>query len=323
MSIHPVPARRLAPLFAALCLSACSPYLYKAEVAGFQAAVTDVNTAYVEGRRRLADDRLAARHWDWTGRGAGLAPSAGCILTSVDTVDGEACVLIEAGHSTRVHQTDLEIANAQTQVKALSDYADALAAITNAADREALAAAQGSLATALEGATKVAGGDPAQLSAVSGFLMSAHTAFLDHRRYEALRRSVLAAEDPVATIAAALGENLEAIRQARGSALGASTAWLSQTTGTPVGASSLYAQRLDAMGVGYHERLAALQAGVAANEALRRGNPKAAAADLAKAHAALAAALRDNGRQTTTVLVAMQDFADSAKALRETLAAGG
>jgi hypothetical protein len=299
-------------LMAASLLSACSPYLYKKEIVGFQTGLSTLSTAYDEGHRRLTEEQHAARRWDWLSREATLVPSAGCYFPP--STGG--CGLQEVGRAVVPSNADREIARAAGQIRGLERYAEGLAAVTNAEDRAALDAAAGSLKSAIADLA-AAGGLPAPPVEI---LTQAFAAYLDQRRYTVLRTRVLEADGLVSATARALESDLNLLAAARAVELRASAALLAGTTGqTP--SEPARARTLERMGVNYPARVAAAQADTATLESLRRADPGKAARDLSGAHAALAKALRDPSRQTGAVLDAVETFVDSARALRGTTAA--
>jgi len=209
--------------------------------------------------------------------------------------------------------TETQAVAAAPIVKALSEYAAALAAVTNAEDRQALDAAQAGLkqsVTALAVRARAEGTSKAELGAVADLFALGLGTLLDARRYEVLRGGVLDAKEPVSTLGQALGETLDALRAARARELQLAASRLSTGLGPRMDAGA-YAARLDA-----------LRSRVATLEALRRADPRQAAADMVAAHDALARALADRSRQAKAVADAVKVFVEKAKALGDAFAVG-
>jgi len=132
---------------------------------------------------------------------------------------------------------------------------------------------------------------------------------LDARRYRALGAGVLAAKDAIPVISTALGRQMVRLRDVRMRELTEAALHLNAPLG-PRTSPAEYASRLDR-----------LQAHVATLELLRRSDPAKAAADLAKAHAALVDALNDDTRQILPVSDAVEEFLKAAKGVHEAFSA--
>jgi hypothetical protein len=188
-------------------------------------------------------------------------------------------------------------------VAALSRYAAALAAVANAADREALTAAQAKLKTAVNGfASEAAGKTVPAVGPAVDLLSSLTAALLDQQRYDILRSGVLAAKEPVADLGRTLSVALGGVWMERASALRK--------------VASVEAESLGS-GREYAARLKKLREKVVALEALRGRNPGMAATDMVAAHDALANALLDGSRQVEAVATAVANFLAQAAAAKE------
>jgi len=190
-------------------------------------------------------------------------------------------------------------------VKGLQNYANSLAAVTNAADREALNTAQAELKLSVE---SLPGRPAISTQAVGPFIGLFNfiiMAILDSRRYEDLKIGVLAAKEPVATLGDSLGNMLEEMWKAQVGQLQRTVDQLNLKLQDNDG------QRLS---VGeYASRLDALQSTVAALEIARTSKPKKVAADMVDAHNELAEALQNNQGQAEAVIKATSTFLDRAK----------
>src|SRR5512132_1382070 len=174
-------------------LVACSPYIYKSEIAEFGTGVKDVSAAYDDGMKAYAQERSDRQELEWRFARAKLAKTRGCdIGIGPGAVFKEPCELRPTGNSAGeggagesvLPRTRLEL------VKPLSRYAAALVAVTNAKDREELIAAQANLKTSIDGLTTEVGVPALPVEPLSAIAR----ALLDQERYETLKRSVVAAD---------------------------------------------------------------------------------------------------------------------------------
>ncbi len=322
----------------AVLSAGCSPYLYKGEINEFSKGVNQLAEANTIGVRNANEARANRSRWIWLNEKPKLTLTDGC--EGIKTTEWKPCGLkenerktvskstpkvsepIKEGGSGVVGQSDqgpresIPIQDdAKAIVKALQDYADGLAAVTNAADREALDKAQAELTQSVGGlATEVAklSGQPvaAQVKPITDLFTTIATVMLDTRRYQALQREVKKARQPVADLGKNLGDMLTNLRDTQVNALRGTATELELKLG-PQFDESTYATRLDA-----------LQSTATALEALRSVNPKEAADKMVEAHNELANALAENQGQAEAVLQATKTFFDKAKAVREAFATG-
>ena len=294
----------------AASLGACSPYLYKNEVADFGGGVKAVATAYDDGMTAYAQERSDRQQVQWRLDRAKLAKTPGCeIGVGPGATTDESCELRLAGPGTPPPPgppSTLERVGPEL-VAPLQRYAAALVAITDAQDREQLIAAQAQLQESLDGFAKTTGSPTIPLDPVFAITR----VFLDQSRYDVLKRSVLAADPQIPKIAAALGVALDTLRGNRADELNLALEARARTlsSGLP---QDVYDSRLDGA---MRDRNAL--------EALRGSNPAAAADKMVKAHRALAEALQDNQRQIASVTAAAQEFYDAAVALQKAFAIAG
>jgi len=302
---------RIALIATVTLLTACSPYVYKTEIDAFAGGVGDLTSAYTDGLKDLAAARSERERWDLTRDSALLALTSGCTTGGAGaSIAQSPCVVHEVNKPPLgPSEIELEAANAKSAAMALKKYAEALAAVTNAADAQSLAAAQADFNSAIVGLAGDNKTATAELGAVADLFSAATTAVLNQRRYEALKRGVTAAQQPVATLGNSLGEALDTMRVARAREL-------HDTANTMITDMGRKVKDDD-----YMTRLVIVQERAAAIESLRQADPKQAASDMIKAHSALAAALNDQTRQISAVLAAIRDFVDKAKAVREAFGA--
>ncbi|TSP13445.1 DUF885 domain-containing protein [Cupriavidus campinensis] len=312
--------RRFTPLgmlAACLCagLAACSPYLYKSEVESFRAGVNDLATAYQSGTKGVAAERAVIQQTQLTPTRTRVALSPGCALPATVSAAPAAdntlpCALQPADPAMAPRQSaPRESTSAAPLIHALRDYADALAAITNAQDQEALEAANSKLTGSLAGLASTAkAGLPNEFGAIAGLAFSVGVATLNQRRFDMLKRGVTAANEPVAVLGDAMGQALDTLRKARADGL--------LLAGTTMAGQINASMSPD----DYTAALTTLQAKTDAIETLRRTNARAAADDMVKAHAALAQALNDDTRQVAAVVTALKTFREKARAVQEAFA---
>jgi hypothetical protein len=203
---------------------------------------------------------------------------------------------------------------------ALKDYTHALVAVTNAADSTAYNAAVAQLSSAIGSLTPAAGPQGAAASTVALAAVNlidwvVGTA-LDEQRFESLKAGVTAASTPLPNgaipinyVATTAGDGLLALSTTRQAVLIAEAQILTNRLGRSLSDAA------------YRQGLSDAQAVVAVLDGLRRADPTKAAAGLVKAHAALVAAVNNPTSNYPTLVKAVKDFADQAKALDAALTA--
>jgi hypothetical protein len=212
-------------------------------------------------------------------------------------------------------------------LKALKDYAQALVAVTNAADRAAYNAAVAQLASTVGTIAEDAGPygaaasteAPAAVNLIGWIVGTA----LDRQRFDSLKAGVIAVSTPfsdgkhcavgkttpIDCVATEAGAGLYALALARREVLVKEVNVLTD----PLGPSLTDAA--------YRQRFSDAQAVLAVLDGLRQADPNAAAAGLVKAHEALVAAVDDPSRNYPSLVKAVRDFADQAAALHSALTA--
>jgi hypothetical protein len=299
-------ARVMASSAAIALVAGCSPYVYKQEIDGFATGVKDLAAAYSESRVWLATRDQEKVDATWTGSRARLTVTA-CEFRDPGTPGPVECVLHEIAQPVPAPLADTAVfREVAPNVEALSRYSAALAAVANAADREALTAAQAKLKTAVQGFASEAAGKAVPAVGPAVDLFSTLTAtLLDQKRYDILRSGVTAAKEPVADLGRTLSVALGGV-------------WMQRATAMRRTAS----QDAESLGSGsdYAARLKRLREKVAALETLRGKNPGTAATDMVAAHDALAKALADDARQVEAVATAVANFVAQANSAREAFA---
>jgi len=357
-------------IFLAGLSAACSPYLYRPEIDSFSKGVNQLAEA---SRLSVTTENAAnsSRHrWRWIDERPELALSKHCPDgKQSERKDSEG----NAGQPANVGEEKPEKRERDTcgllhkpledwqrsalpfdenvrlmpYVKTLQKYADALADITNAADLDALRAAQVKLAGAVGELVTVAGeassGGPREVASAGPIIALFNyitTVILDWRRYRELRDGVLKANPSVARLGKGLGDALKELRLKQLQALrdtetqltsklnpdrtkvpNATVKTLCASCATDLQSTvGSIERRLDEQA--YASRLDALRATADSLERLRTTHPEAAAAEMVKAHEALAKALQDDTqRQEQAVIEATVAFLEKAAALRASMAA--
>lgn len=292
-------------------LSGCAPYLYQTEIDGFSKGVNDLGSAYASALSSTASERQERQRWQWGRAGAELALTEGCVPNAPgQPLITSECRLREVGKTPPPPSpVEAAAAGAAPIVKALRKYVDALAAVTNAADRQALEAAVVQFQGSVQGlVNQVQPGGP-QLGPIADVIGAAGIAALDTRRYWALREGVNDANGAVATLGNALGVALDSLKTARANELRSTADLLVEELKPGVESTA------------YVTRVGLLESRTDAIDALRRSDPREAAREMVEAHEQLARALRDDKRQVTAVTTSIQTFVDKAKAVRDAFGA--
>ena len=302
-------------------LAACSPYSFPREVGAISSGVDQLSTGFTSGFTELAADRSARTELDLTGSRAKVAMASTCLEPSVASQNPVPCELYRFGTpAPTLSSIELQRDRTMTALSVLRDYAHALAAVTNAADRAAYDAAVAQLSGSVGALAKNAdaaapGASTVAPAAVNVFGWLVGTA-LDQQRFESLKAGVTAAgtattngESPISRVAKTLGIGLFALSQARQEVL--------------VAEAQILVGRLDPSlsDSAYRQGLGDAQAVVAVLDGLRQTDPTAAARALVTAHDSLLAAVNDPGRNYPALLTSVSDFADRAAALQNALAA--
>jgi hypothetical protein len=193
-------------------------------------------------------------------------------------------------------------------MKALKDYAQALVAVTNAADGAAYNAAVAQLAWAVGTIGKDASPQGAAATIFAPVAVTDGTA-LDQQRLDSLKAGIIAADTPISYLATVAGAGLFALELARQEALVEEVNILTRRLGPSM------------TGAAYQQTLSDAQGVVDVLDGLRKADPTAVAAGLVKAHEALVAAVNDPSRNYPSLVAAVGDFADQATALNIALTA--
>jgi hypothetical protein len=162
-------------------LAACSPYSFSKEVADLSAGVDQLSSGFTSGFSALAADRAAKTQLELTGSRARVHVASACLDQEERTAP---CELHELG-TAEPTLSGVEQLRGKTMsaVAVLRNYAHALAAVTNAADRTAYEAAVAQLSGSV-GVTAVGTAPPG-------------------------------GDSPIATVTKSLGEGLGALSEAR------------------------------------------------------------------------------------------------------------
>jgi hypothetical protein len=316
--------RTLVLLLGAATLSACSPYVYDREIAGFSAGVDAVVASY-QGGRQAVDTAIVERQLaaDATAR-TRLLLLPGCDQTDPSGTPPRlpdcAVVPFDAKAAPAPTAVQLDLADAAPAFNALKVYAAALTAVTSASDEAALnqatrsltgavAAAVGTAATLQPKAAPVA----ALVEPVGGLLGQGIALWLDQRRLAALRRMVPVMDPEAQVLGQTVWAALADIRAQRSLQLGA------EVRGA---AEPLEGQAVSKLSPpDYQSKRTALEARIAAFNQARAADPAATVATLVDAHHQLAQALLANVGQGAAVLARVQAFVIAAETLKTAIGA--
>lgn len=309
---------------ALITLAACSPYDFSKEVSAFSTGVDQLSNGFTSGYTTLAADRASLVNLELTSRRAKVAMTTSCLALPSKSAQNEVpCVLYPSGDSPPT-LSKIEQTRTQTTafLKALKDYAQALVAVTNAADRAAYDAAVGQLASAVGTIAKDAGPQGAAASTVApaavNFMGWMVGTALDQQRFDSLKAGVTAVSTPLPDenktipinyVAETAGAGLYALALAQRDVLIKEKDILTR----PLGPSLTDAA--------YRQGLSDAQAVLTALDGLRQTDPRAAAEGLVEAHKALVAAVNDPSQNYASLVKAVGDFADQASALHTALTA--
>ena len=306
-----------------VALTTCSPYDFSKEVGAFSTGVDQLSSGFTSGYTALASDRAALVQLELTSSRARVAMATSCLALASESAQSEVpCVLYRSGDNPPT-LTKIEKARTETTafLKGLRDYAHALVAVTNAADRAAYDAAVGQLASAVGTIAKDAGPQGAAASTVApaavNFVGWIVGTALDQQRFDSLKAAVNAVGTPLPDgktipidyVAKVAGAGLFALALAQREVLIKEIDTLTH----PLGPSLTEAE--------YKKGLSEAQALVTVLDGLRQNDPTAAAEGLIEAHKALVAAVNDPGQNYASLVKAVADFADRASALHTALTA--
>lgn len=307
---------------AVVCLTGgCSPYVYKNEIQGFAVGVEQLGVAYAAGQEALVVDRLAAQRAAWVARRERprLALTVGCVAPGPAGQD--VCAVAEAGRApSPPTSVEAEAGKAGSIGEALVDYAEGLAAITRAEDREAFDNARAELSNGLTSLLERADAErPAaearapRLGPVADLVGWAAGAYLDQRRYTVLKAAVTRAHPDIEALGGALGVVLRNIAEQRRLHLVNEAKSIQERiasrNGRPV--------RDDPA---YEDLVQALEARAEVVNELIASEPEKAAEAMVTAHAKLRDALASNQGQLDVVVGSIKDFAAKARKVREAFA---
>jgi hypothetical protein len=317
-----------------LCATGCSPYNYSKEVSDFSTGVDKLSTAFTSGYDGLEGDHastLQVKAAD-TRAPLTLSPSCGAPYNAKDNSDP--CGLVFRGPPPKPTNEEAilakERADTLVAVKVLKDYAKALAAVTNAADRADYDSAVGKLASSVTSLVAAAGAAMPAAAAAAPLAGAAVNLFgwlvgtaLDEQRFETLKTAVNEVNKPlpgstdankdqrrpIHIVTDTLGKGLAALRDARQVVL---------YKEADMQAKGLNGSLSDPA---YKQRMSDTQTTLAALNALRKADPKGAAKDLAKAHDELVTAVNDPSRSRASLAKAIGDFVDKVSSVQAAMSA--
>lgn len=288
-------------------LAACTPYPYAPEVTRFSASLAAIGRSVEEGPRALEADRASLGRARGGFAGAPLSRGRGC---GAREQTSPPCRVVVAAGPAVVSQAITLTPAYREPLAALDEYAQSLAALANAADRQALDAASADVAKSLGTMAGLAGAavpGVAAVPVVATALLSVVGQALDYERFLRLRQAVRDGHPLVVALSTDIAAVIGSFRAARlvtiGDTLDAVLAGMPRQAGS--------ANRL----AGYDlatERAAAINA-------VGQVDPVAIQRDLVAAHAALRDALDDPGRGFANARTVVESFARQAATWRASL----
>jgi hypothetical protein len=315
--------------FALTLIPGCSsPYQFSNEISSFSTGVDNVSSAYKTGYNNLAIDRQTLQTLNFNNTSAKLKLATSCNPAAQSALPCDFYLQGEPQPS----QSDPALASSQPKsldaLNVLTNYAHALQAVTNAADRAAFNAAAARLNASVTALGKAAGPQGAAASAAfsAGFNIFAWVLgqALDEERFDTLKRDVDLANGPlqwddhkgwvcpeqsvcpVRSVAKTLGAQLDAISQARQLVLYDTVNAL-----------------IKPLGPGY-KNYTAREATASQTKALlvqlEQATPSQVTDALIKAHDALRDAVNDPKGSFGNFATAVGKFAELAEALKSSLA---
>jgi hypothetical protein len=297
-----------------LGLVACSPYSFQKEVSAFTTGVNQLSDAFTSGYGNLATDQAALIQLQLTDAHASISitPSCDLLPSSVPASQQPCALYAKNGPAPAPVTPDPNKAITDKDLAVLKGYANALSAVTNAADRASYDTAVSQLSNAVGDVAKAANAvapgagtiAPAAIN-LAGWIVG--TA-LDQARFDALKQAVNACDTPVTTVSAALDVGLAAISSATINLLYQEMRQLVGSLGNSTNDAT------------YKARYAQADALRTTINSLRQNDPAATAASLAKAHHALMEAVNDPSRNYPALVTAIGDFESKAEALKTAVA---
>jgi hypothetical protein len=298
-------------------VTACSPYNFSPEVTGFSSGVDKVAQGFAATDTALATDRETEVELKLTDTRARVVKSPSCEVPVSKGVAGSAapCELYrQGGTATQPSAVEIRLVKTRAALMALQNYARALAAVTNAADRSAFDAAVGKLGSSLGAMAAAAGpqGAAAGKGVTAGFDMIGWLVGeeLDDQRFDALKQAVNAVgtapdggETAMKVVTNAIGQGLVLARDTRLTSLNEELDIDMARLGPGLGDAA------------YTQRLANSEALANSIEALRTADPAGTAAQINTAHEALVKAVNDPSRELPSLLTALEQFTGKAEAL--------
>jgi hypothetical protein len=305
-------------------VAGCSPYSFSKETAAMSDGVNKISDAFSTGYSSLAADRANRVQTTILDSRERVRVAPICQVSDAKHDGTELCALYVGKDEPRLAPAEQTHPDTSKAIKRLKDYANALAAVTNAADRTAydaavaqLSGAVGTITTKLDavepGISTLA---PAAVNVVGWLFGTA----LDQQRYASLKRAITTVglpvaddhnkdpDSPIRVVTRAFGKGLLMLKISRLGVLQNELAAL--------------VRGLNERGLGndaYRSRLTDSQTTLATIVALRQSDPTGAASDLADAHDALVLAVSDPTKNYTALVKALGDFTDKVSALHTAL----
>ena len=313
--------RRACALVVCMAASACSPYVYSGPIGQFSSATHSLSSSYSATAQNISNEQTLLQRTDWLVsrprlKGPGcdvVAPKMPPCALEVDTAPRRP----GGGVMPAVPPAPAAPAPSKLKVedvfKALDNYATALAALTNAADRAAFDAAASKASAAVASLASVAG--PAGTAAgtvikpVGNILFWLVGQKLDYDRLQTLRDTVTAADPSIQLLsAAALPTFLSGQNDTQQNVL-------LQLLASQIEKVNMLASGKSTSDADYGVAVDTAQATAAQFVAAHDADPKAAAAGLGQAHAKLLQAVMSNDGQWSALEASLTTFEGDVSAL--------
>jgi hypothetical protein len=208
--------------FALTCIAGCSsPYQFSNEITSFSTGVDNVRSAYTTGYDNLATDRQTLQTLNFNDTSAKIKLANSCFPGGDSTLPCDFMVNRQGEPQPSPSDPALQADRPKTldYLNVLANYAHALQAVTNAADRAAFDSAAARLNASVTALGKAAGPQAAAGSAAfsAGFNIFAWVLgqALDQERFDTLKQDVNLAAGPVQSIAKGLGTELDLVSETR------------------------------------------------------------------------------------------------------------
>ena len=327
-------------------LTACSPYLYKDEVTNVSSAVNSIGSGWKNSQQAMGADYqgIVVERASWNGLSARL--SGPCVVAADVLKPARTNDKLVSAFKREISRSNLNrgeppcnldliqndvmrpapltddatMKKIDETMSALSAYAAALLAVTNATDKDDLTKAATGFNTAIgqmaDAAAKL-GANAAEVAgakAASSLSTDIIAAILDTERYRILKDRVISVDPIMPTLAGEVSDALDLVRRKRLPILAQRVSL--EVVEYNVGSAQRSSNDNQAL-------LAAIQTQVSNYNDLDSAKTADVATKLAKTHHDLADALKSNKGQLTALVDGAKALANDAEQLNKALASSG